>query len=132
MLWALCREHGVRSVHVNAEYGVNEQRRDQAVQAALQGSRAWPAQPASTSCSSPPGSVLTQSGGYFQVFSQFRKACYAELAAHLPTLRPLPAIQPPCAIASDPVPAAVDGFAAPGAGAAPALAGRRGRRPTGA
>lgn len=113
VLLELCREHGVHSVHVNAEYGVHEQRRDQSVQAALQGAGiAWHSH--LDQILFQPGSLLTKSGGYFQVFSQFRKRCYAELAAHLPTLKPLPAIQPPCAIASDPVPAAVDGFAAPG------------------
>ncbi|TLX56437.1 hypothetical protein DN824_15715 [Stutzerimonas nosocomialis] len=36
LLAALCRRHALRAIHVNEEYGVNEQRRDQAVAAALQ------------------------------------------------------------------------------------------------
>lgn len=112
VLLDLCREHRVSAVHANAEYGVHEQRRDATVAAALQGAGiAWHSH--LDQILFQPGSLLTRSGGYFQVFSQFRKRCYAELAAHLPATRPLPAIQPPCAIASDPVPQAIDGFPAP-------------------
>lgn len=60
-----------------------------------------------------PGSVLTQSGGYFQVFSQFRKVCYQRLATALPACRPLPAAQAPLPITSDTIPTEVAGFAAP-------------------
>ena len=35
VLLALCRQHAVSAVHLNEEYGVHEQRRDQAVQQAL-------------------------------------------------------------------------------------------------
>jgi deoxyribodipyrimidine photo-lyase len=109
----LCRQHGVSEVHVNAEYGVHEQRRDRAVASALQGAGiAWRSH--LDQILFQPGSLLTRSGGYFQVFSQFRKLCYARLAERLPAVLPLPASQPACGIASDPVPAAIDGFATPG------------------
>jgi len=114
VLLQLCREHNVAAVHVNAEYGVHEQRRDQAVGAALQAAGiAWHSHLDQLLFA--PGSVLTQGGGYFQVFSQFRKVCYARLAQSLPALQPLPRIQPPSGIAGDPVPAAIDGFPAPSA-----------------
>ena len=112
VLLDVCREHRVGAVHVNAEYGVHEQRRDAAVAAALQDAGiAWHSH--LDQILFQPGSLLTRSGGYFQVFSQFRKRCYAELATHLPAIQPLPPIQPPCAIASDRVPDAIDGFATP-------------------
>mgnify|MGYP002133984888 CR=1 FL=1 len=90
VLLELCRQLKIEAVHVNEEYGINEQARDRAVQQHLrqQGVNL-------RSCLDQlffaPGSVLTQSGGYFQVFSQFRKVCYQRLATALPACRPLPA-----------------------------------------
>ncbi|HBC24399.1 MAG TPA: deoxyribodipyrimidine photo-lyase, partial [Pseudomonas sp.] len=40
-----------------------------------------------------PGSVLTQSGGYFKVFGQFRRACLARLSMSLPACVAPPAPQ---------------------------------------
>ncbi|MDP1007910.1 deoxyribodipyrimidine photo-lyase, partial [Klebsiella pneumoniae] len=75
MLSQLCRELSVESVHVNEEYGIHESRRDVAVSKALEAD--------GVSFHSyldqlffQPGSVLTKTGTYFQVFSQFRKVCY--------------------------------------------------------
>jgi len=62
-----------------------------------------------------PGSVLTKSGGYFQVYSQFRKVCYQRLHSALPTPIRRPAAQAPLTIASDPIPGAVPGFTPPAA-----------------
>ncbi|MGL4318502.1 MAG: deoxyribodipyrimidine photo-lyase [Pseudomonas sp.] len=108
----LCRSHAIDCVQVNQEYGINESRRDRAVAAALE--------PLGVALRShldqlffPPGSVLTKSGSYFQVYSQFRKVCYQRLHTALPSLVPLPEAQAPLDIASDPVPSAVDGFATP-------------------
>ncbi len=112
VLLELCRQHGVEAVHVNAEYGVHEERRDRAVAAALRGAGiAWHSHLDQLLFA--PGSVLTRSGGYFQVFSQFRKVCYARLAERLPALQALPRIQAPLGVAADPVPAAVAGYPAP-------------------
>ncbi|WP_236211526.1 deoxyribodipyrimidine photo-lyase [Metapseudomonas otitidis] len=108
----LCREHAVGSVQVNEEYGIHEQRRDEAVRARL-------ARDGITLHSHldqlllRPGSVLTRTGGYFQVYSQFRKVCYERLHSALPPCLPLPAAQAPLAVASDPLPEAVDGFPTP-------------------
>ncbi len=108
----VCREHGMQRLHYNEEYGVNEQRRDQAVAARLEAAdirvRSYLDQLLFT-----PGSVQTQSGSYFKVFSQFRKACLARLSVSLPACEPVPAAQAPLGIASDPVPAAVTGFPRP-------------------
>jgi len=108
----VCREHGMQRLHYNEEYGVNEQRRDQAVAARLEAAdirvRSYLDQLLFT-----PGSLQTQSGSYFKVFSQFRKACLARLSVSLPACEPVPAAQAPLGIASDPVPAAVTGFPRP-------------------
>src|SRR5690606_10859210 len=61
----------------------------------------------------PPGSILTRSGGYFQVYSQFRKVCYQRLHAALPIPVALPKPQMPLALSSDPVPVSMPGFATP-------------------
>lgn len=114
VLLNLCMELGVVAVHVNDEYGIHEIRRDNAAAQALQaqgiGFHAYLDQ-----LLFQPGSVLTKTGTYFQVFSQFRKVCYERLHRALPALVPLPARQAPLPIASDPVPADIPGFAAPDA-----------------
>lgn len=110
----VCHQHNVCAVHVNEEYGVNESLRDQQVAAYLrQQDIAWHSH--LDQLFFRPGSVLTRSGGYFQVYSQFRKVCYERLHSALPAciapLRP----QAPLAIASDPIPGAVAGFTTSGA-----------------
>lgn len=112
VLLALCRQHAVSTVHLNEEYGVHEQRRDQAVQQAL---RQADIQVHSylDQLLFKPGSILTRSGGYFQVFSQFRKVCYERLHLGLPSRVAAPAAQARLAIASDTVPTQVAGFETP-------------------
>lgn len=112
VLLQLCRKHRVQALHCNEEYGVNETRRDLAVQQALEG--------AGLGFNSyldqllfKPGSVLTKSGTYFQVFSQFRKVCYQRLHHSLPAIVRAPKAQAPVHIASDKVPREVRGFDAP-------------------
>ncbi|MGM3387762.1 deoxyribodipyrimidine photo-lyase [Stutzerimonas stutzeri] len=108
----LCREHRLGTVHVNEEYGVNEQRRDDAVETALSlagiGLRRHLDQLLFA-----PGSVRTLSGGCFKVFSQFRKVCHARLNQSLPACQPVPAPQTALAIPSDPIPDTVSGFPSP-------------------
>ncbi|WP_447593344.1 deoxyribodipyrimidine photo-lyase [Aquipseudomonas campi] len=110
----LCREHGITRVQVNDEYGIHETRRDEQVAAELakidvdfQGHL--------DQLFFQPGSVLTQSGGYFKVFSQFRKACYQRLHTALPARIATPPAQASLDITSDSVPGAVEGFATPDA-----------------
>ncbi len=102
----LCRELGVGAVHVNQEYGVNEERRDQAVGQRLR-EQGVAFHSHLDQLFFTPGSVLTRTGGYFQVFSQFRKVCHERLYQALPGVRPRPQPQPPHALASDPLPDAV-------------------------
>ncbi|MES2821065.1 MAG: deoxyribodipyrimidine photo-lyase [Pseudomonadota bacterium] len=108
----LCEEQRIDCVQVNREYGVHESRRDQAVEKALE--------PLGVTLRShldqllfTPGSVLTQSGNYFQVFSQFRKVCYSRLHISMPGCVALPKPQAPLDLSSDPIPANVEGFATP-------------------
>jgi deoxyribodipyrimidine photo-lyase len=108
----VCREHTICAVHVNEEYGVNESQRDRQVCAYLsQQAIAWHSY--LDQLLFKPGSVLTRSGGYFQVYSQFRKVCYERLHSALPGLVTLPKAQTPVAVKSDAIPSAVDGFATP-------------------
>src|SRR3546814_1180437 len=93
----------VCSSDLNDEYGVNEQRRDHAVTTQLEAAgisvRGYLDQLLFT-----PGSVQTQSGSYFKVFSQFRKACLTHLSVSLPACEPVPAAQAPLGITRDPIP----------------------------
>ena len=101
VLGQLCRELSVESVHVNEEYGIHESRRDAAVAKALE------ADGVSfhrylDQLFFQPGSVLTKTGTYFQVFSQFRKVCYARLHSALPRRVATPKAQAALALTSDP------------------------------
>ncbi len=115
VLAEVCRTHAIGCVHVNEEYGLNETRRDRDVAAGLD-NLGVSFRAHLDHLLLKPGSVLTRSGGYFQVFSQFRKVCYQRLHTALPALHPLPLAQAPLAIASDAVPASVPGFASPADG----------------
>lgn len=109
VLLQLCREHHVQTLHMNEEYGVHEQRRDDAVRNQLSDAGIEVVSYLDQLLFKP-GSLLTKAGGYFQVFSQFRKTCYERLHLALPRLIASPAPQQPLAIASDPIPESVPGF----------------------
>lgn len=107
-----CRTHGVQHVHANEEYGINEGRRDTAVDAQLTASGTG------FTCHVDqvlfaPGSILNRSGGYFQVFSQFRKACWQRLHSSLPPCTGKPRPQQPLAVEGDDIPTHIPGFCAP-------------------
>lgn len=108
----VCREHGVQDVHVNEEYGVNEARRDREVGELLQG-HGITLHSHLDQLLFKPGTVLTKSGGYFKVFTQFRKACYQRLHHGLPALQRLPRQQEKLKVTSDEIPASIKGFAQP-------------------
>lgn len=114
LLERLCLEQGIECVRVNEEYGVNEQRRDEAVAATLQ-ARGIAFRSHLDQLLFAPGSVLTQAGHYFQVFGQFRKVCHARLRVSLPDRVPLPLAQAPLPLTSDAIPTRVAGFAQPSA-----------------
>ena len=105
----LCSELNVEAVHANEEYGVHETRRDAAVRLALD-TQGITLHRYLDQLLFQPGSVLTKTGGYFQVFSQFRKVCYARLHGALPRLVTAPGMQAPTGIDCDPVPEQVQGF----------------------
>ena len=112
LIAALCRQLRVGSLWLNEEYGVHESRRDQAVSKALDalGVNVYSHL---DQLLFKPGSLLSQSGGYFQVYSQFRKRCHQRLHTALPKRVTRPKAQAPLPIASDAIPAQVDGFAPP-------------------
>jgi deoxyribodipyrimidine photo-lyase len=111
-LLKLCTTHGIEQVHVNEEYGVNETRRDEGVAAALE-KQGIGFHSHLDQLFFKPGSVLTKSGGYFKVFTQFRKVCYARLHYSVPAVVRLPRKQSALHIKSDDVPEHVTGFATP-------------------
>ncbi|WP_286785979.1 MULTISPECIES: deoxyribodipyrimidine photo-lyase [Pseudomonas] len=112
LLAALCREHEIRAVQVNDEYGVNESARDAAVEQALKADGVAFRRHLDQLFFAP-GSVLTQSDGYFKVYGQFRKQCLQRLHAALPHCLPAPRAQAPMKLASDSLPKTVEGFATP-------------------
>lgn len=112
VLLELCQQLQITTLHCNEEYGINESARDAAVKQALSAANIDFATYLDQLLLQP-GSVLTKSGGYFQVFSQFRKVCYSRLHASLPRVLPRPSAQAPLKLASDPIPSQVEGFATP-------------------
>ena len=111
-LLELCQQLDVQAVHVNEEYGINETRRDKEVAQSLE-ARGIEFHRYLDQLLFQPGSILTQSGSYFQVFSQFRRICYNRLHMALPRIVARPDSQAPLNIVPDSIPESVSGFAAP-------------------
>ena len=109
----LCHRYKISTVHINDEYGVNEQRRDEATAEALRHTSTG-LQRHLDQLLFAPGSVKTLAGDCFKVFSQFRKVCYSRLSHSLPRCLPVPAPQSWIPVPSDPVPTTVEAFASPG------------------
>ncbi|RMV66609.1 Deoxyribodipyrimidine photolyase [Pseudomonas caricapapayae] len=112
VLAKLCTQFKVDGLHLNQEYGINETRRDQGVQKAME--------KAGVHFNSyldqllfKPGSILTKTGNYFQVFTQFKKVCYSRLHEAMPHPVRAPQAQQPLSIKSDSIPDQVEGFATP-------------------
>lgn len=111
LLAQLCTDLNISAVHSNNEYGVNESQRDIAAgthlvdQGILFHSHF-------DQLLFKPGSVLTQSGTYFKVFSQFKKVCYQRLHDYVPECVATPQAQAALDIISDAIPSSVEGFAA--------------------
>lgn len=114
VLTRLCHEQQIGSVHVNQEYGLNEAHRDEAMAQQLQALGVG-FHSHMDRLLFRPGSILTRSGGYFQIFSQFRKVCYQRLHAALPMCLGVPQAQAPLAILSDPIAAQLTDFPTPDA-----------------
>ncbi|MEN5313295.1 deoxyribodipyrimidine photo-lyase [Pseudomonas koreensis] len=113
VLLDLCVRLNIQAVHVNEEYGINESRRDAAVAVSLK-TKGIAFHSYLDQLLFKPGTVLTKTETYFQVFSQFRKVCYERLHRSIPALVKTPGKQAKLKIDSDPVPASVEGFATPG------------------
>jgi deoxyribodipyrimidine photo-lyase len=106
----VAREHQCRSVHWNAEYEVWESRRDEQTRRALELDGVT-AHAHHDQCILPPGLVKTQQGGWYTVFTPFKKAWLGMLKqTGGPQITPTICAQAPLGIASDPVPVAVPGF----------------------
>ncbi|WP_330114438.1 deoxyribodipyrimidine photo-lyase [Pseudomonas sp. JS3066] len=108
----LCHDFDIGSVQVNEEYGINEAQRDHQV-AELLAADSIVLQSHLDQLLFRPGSVLTQSGTCFQVFSQFRKVCYQRLHTALPSCLLPPRPQEELDIPSDTPPMSVEGFPIP-------------------
>ena len=101
------------AIHFNREYELNESRRDTALLAAAK-SRGIAAFAHHDQCLLEPGSVLTQTGTPFTVFTPFKRRCFDLLAERgIPPVLPAPAPFPPSpAIAApDGTPSSIPGFA---------------------
>ena len=112
VLGPLAQELQASAVHVNEEYGVNESRRDEVVAAALD-ELGVNFRSHLDRLLFKPGSVLTRTGTYFKVYSQFRGVCYQRLHTALPKLVTLPKAQAKQKITADPIPHRVAGFDTP-------------------
>ena len=106
-LLTLASDLQVQSVHWTAEYPLNERRRDRAVAAAL-AEAGVTVHEAHDDVVVQPGTVLTQAGQPFTVFSPFFKQWRGRvLNSNLRRATPPPQAAPPCA--GDAVPTHVDG-----------------------
>ncbi|MEH6472979.1 MAG: deoxyribodipyrimidine photo-lyase [Halopseudomonas sp.] len=112
----LARELNAEGIWFNDEYGDHEQQRDAKVQRRFE--------EAGLHCRRftdqllfEPGSLLTQTGTMFKVFSRFRVQAYQQLHHSLPSCVPAPARQPNTGIAStliqQKIPLSVNGFSPP-------------------
>ncbi|KAF1010028.1 MAG: Deoxyribodipyrimidine photo-lyase [Pseudomonas fluorescens] len=115
VLGRLCKELAIESVHVNDEYGIHETRRDVQVAKMLE-AQGVTFHHYLDQLFFQPGSVLTKTGGYFQVYSQFRKVCHERLHRALPGLIETPRAQARLPIQRDAIPPQVEGFAVPSDG----------------
>ncbi|WP_120994397.1 cryptochrome/photolyase family protein [Stutzerimonas urumqiensis] len=114
VLVRVCHELRVAAVHVNDQYGVNEQRRDEAVASALL-DRGVRFERHLDDALFAPGTIRTRTGGPFRVYGQFRKACLERLW-HAPVgAGSAPRPQAPLGIAGDALPDRVIGFEPPSA-----------------
>lgn len=114
VLAELCQTQAIGCVQVNEEYGVHEARRDREV-AAMLNTLGVSFRSHTDQLLFRPGTIQTRTGGYFKVFSQFRKVCYQRLHTALPMPVALPAPQAPLSLNSDPLPTCVPGFTTPNA-----------------
>lgn len=108
-LATLCQKHQITSVHCNIQYEVNEQIRDKAVQHTLD-SIGVTFHAHHDQCVVTPGTVLTNDGRFYSVFTPFKKNWLSRLDVSGLTLLPAPTKRRNQFADSEPVPASVKGF----------------------
>ncbi|UAW97917.1 deoxyribodipyrimidine photo-lyase [Halopseudomonas nanhaiensis] len=105
----VARDVDATGMFFNDEYGIHEQRRDQAVAEEFR-SAGLACQRFVDNTLFEPGTLLTQSGSMYKVYSQFRKQAYANLHRALPQCLPAPSRQGTLAVTRDTPPEKVAGF----------------------
>jgi deoxyribodipyrimidine photo-lyase len=105
----LAREVGASAVHANAEYEVNERRRDRTVGEALAcAGIEWHLHHDRTVL--PPDHVRTQQNTPYSVFTPFKRAWIERARQEDLRPRPMPPVQVDTGLASDPFPEHIEGF----------------------
>jgi deoxyribodipyrimidine photo-lyase len=103
-------EVGAETIFFNDEYGIHEQQRDDAV-AECFADAGLACRRFTDQILFEPGSLLTQNGTMYKVYSQFRKLASMRLHDHLPACLPAPSAQESSAnVKSDPLPDALPQF----------------------
>jgi deoxyribodipyrimidine photo-lyase len=111
-LAGFCQAHAIRHVHANAEWAVNERRRDAAVAGRLQALGAdWTLHHGASLLR--PGTVLNGKGECYRVYTPYARACRERLRTAPPPAIPAPRPQSPPAWQADPLPEAFEGYGAP-------------------
>lgn len=106
----LAQKHKCDALYFNAEYEVNEQARDREV-AALLHKRGIPTYSFSDQMIFDVGEIRTGTGGWYTVFTPFKRKWYATLEEHgPPEIRRKPRRQKPIDIPCDDVPGHMKGF----------------------
>ncbi|CAM3663973.1 deoxyribodipyrimidine photo-lyase [Parendozoicomonas haliclonae] len=104
-LLQVAKELGCQNLWFNDEYGINEQRRDDAVEQAFQ-QQGFNCHRFTDDVLIKPGQLLNKQGQPFKVFTPFRKALYRDLTPEQHQPYPAPAKQKPLKgqLSSDPLP----------------------------
>ena len=111
-LASFCRAHAIGHVHANAEWAVNERRRDEAVAGSLQAMGVdWTLHHGASLLR--PGSVLNGKGECYRVYTPYARACRERLRTAPLRAVPAPRAQTPPPWPADPLPDAFEGYAAP-------------------
>lgn len=97
---SLCREHRVHSLHFNVEYGWNEQQRDQQIQQHCEDANIR-VHASHDQTLVVPGQLKTGAGGFYSVFTPFRRRWSAQLSEEGISLLPVPKARPALAVAPD-------------------------------
>lgn len=108
-LLSLARAQGVSRLHLNAEYEVNEQRRDEVVARHLSAAGVT-VRAHHDHVVFDPASIRTGSGGFYSVFTPFKKAWLRRAEEDPVRALPAPKKQAQTGVASSPIPDVFEGF----------------------